>query len=63
MRYNRGVRADRTTRNLRLPTRRNEIYGYRREPCGGTMQERSVDQEAFKYRTGFVILERTGGRV
>lgn len=33
------------------------MYGYRCEYCDGIVQERTVDQEVFKHRHGFVILE------
>lgn len=33
------------------------MYGYRCEYCNGTVRPRSVDREAFKHKTGFVILE------
>ena len=33
------------------------MYGYRCEYCDGTVQERVVNQELFKHRAGFVILE------
>lgn len=33
------------------------MYGYRCEHCDGTVRERIVEREAFKYRDGFVILE------
>jgi YgiT-type zinc finger domain-containing protein len=33
------------------------MYGYKCEYCDGTVQERTVDREAFKHRDGFVILE------
>ena len=33
------------------------MYGYRCEYCDGTVQERTVEREAFKHRDGFVILE------
>ena len=33
------------------------MYGYRCEYCEGTVQPRTVKQEAFKHRDGFVILE------
>ncbi len=33
------------------------MYGYRCEYCDGTVRERIVAQEAFKHKTGFVILE------
>ena len=32
-------------------------YGYRCEYCLGTVQPRTVDQEAFKHKSGFIILE------
>ena len=33
------------------------MYGYRCEYCDGIVQEKVVEQEAFKHRDGFVILE------
>ncbi len=33
------------------------MYGYQCEYCDGTVQERLVEREAFKHRSGFVILE------
>jgi len=33
------------------------MYGYKCEYCQGTVRERVVAQEAFKHKTGFVILE------
>ena len=32
-------------------------FGYRCEYCGGTVREKRVEREAFKHKTGFVILE------
>ena len=32
-------------------------FGYRREYCEGVVQKRQVEREAFKHKTGFVILE------
>ncbi len=32
-------------------------FGYRCEYCEGTVRERRVEREAFKHKTGFVILE------
>ena len=32
-------------------------FGYRCEYCEGTVREKRVEREAFKHRTGFVILE------
>jgi len=32
-------------------------FGYRCEYCEGTVQEKRVEREAFKHKTGFVILE------
>jgi YgiT-type zinc finger domain-containing protein len=32
-------------------------FGYRCEYCEGTVLEKRVEQEAFKHKTGFVILE------
>ena len=34
-----------------------EQFGYRCERCEGLVQGRRVEREAFKYKTGFVILE------
>jgi YgiT-type zinc finger domain-containing protein len=33
------------------------MYGYKCEYCKGTVHPRSVKQEAFKHKKGFVILE------
>ena len=33
------------------------MYGYKCEYCDGIVRERVVEREAFKHRTGFVILE------
>jgi len=33
------------------------MYGYKCEYCDGIVRERVIDREAFKHRTGFVILE------
>jgi len=33
------------------------MYGYRCEYCEGTVRERVVKSEAFRHKTGFVILE------
>lgn len=33
------------------------MYGYKCEYCDGIVQERVVEREAFKHRSGFVILE------
>ena len=35
----------------------NEAFGYQCEYCDGTVREKRVAREAFKHRTGFVILE------
>lgn len=32
-------------------------FGYRCEYCKGTVRAKRVDQEAFKHKSGFVILE------
>jgi YgiT-type zinc finger domain-containing protein len=32
-------------------------FGYRCEYCEGTVKEKRVEREAFKHKTGFVILE------
>ena len=34
-----------------------KMYGYKCEYCDGIVQERVVEQEVFKHRNGFVILE------
>lgn len=33
------------------------MYGYQCEYCEGTVRPRKVKREAFKHKTGFVILE------
>ena len=33
------------------------MYGYKCEYCEGTVKERIVEREAFKHKSGFVILE------
>lgn len=33
------------------------MYGYKCEYCEGTVKKRVVKKEAFKHKTGFVILE------
>ncbi len=33
------------------------MYGYKCEYCNGIVQEQVVEQEVFKHRNGFVILE------
>lgn len=33
------------------------MYGYPCSYCNGTVQPRRVEREAFKHKTGFVILE------
>ncbi|MEK6408796.1 MAG: YgiT-type zinc finger protein [Acidobacteriota bacterium] len=33
------------------------MYGYKCEYCEGTVRPKKVKQEAFKHKTGFVILE------
>ena len=33
------------------------MYGYKCEYCDGAVRERIVEQEVFKHRHGFVILE------
>jgi YgiT-type zinc finger domain-containing protein len=33
------------------------MYGYKCEYCEGTVRPKKVKREAFKHRTGFVILE------
>ena len=32
-------------------------FGYQCEYCDGTVRAKQVDREAFKHKTGFVILE------
>jgi YgiT-type zinc finger domain-containing protein len=34
-----------------------KLFGYRCEYCEGTVQAKQVAREAFKHKTGFVILE------
>ncbi len=36
---------------------RNKMYGYKCEGCDGIVEERVVEQEVFKHKNGFVILE------
>lgn len=33
------------------------MYGYPCEYCDGTVQPRQVEREAFKHKSGFIILE------
>lgn len=33
------------------------MYGYKCEYCKGTVKKRIVEREAFKHKSGFVILE------
>ena len=33
------------------------MYGYRCEHCEGTVQPKVVEREAFKHKSGFIILE------
>jgi len=33
------------------------MYGYKCEYCGGTVRPKKVKREAFKHKSGFVILE------
>ena len=33
------------------------MYGYRCEYCDGTVKPRTVEQESFKHKQGFIILE------
>ncbi|MGB9596197.1 MAG: YgiT-type zinc finger protein [Candidatus Poribacteria bacterium] len=33
------------------------MYGYKCECCGGIVEKRLIDKEAFKHKNGFVILE------
>lgn len=35
-----------------------KLFGYGCEFCSGTVQGKRVDREAFKHKTGFVILEK-----
>ena len=35
----------------------SQMYAYKCEYCEGTVKERIVDKEAFKHKSGFVILE------
>jgi len=35
----------------------NRMYGYKCEYCQGIVKERIVEKEAFKHKSGFVILE------
>ncbi len=35
----------------------SQLYGYKCEYCAGTVYEKWVKREAFKHKTGFVILE------
>ena len=34
-----------------------KLFGYQCEYCDGTVREKRVEREAFKHKTGFVILE------
>ena len=34
------------------------MYGYQCQYCEGTVQPKQVEQEAFKHKNGFVILEQ-----
>lgn len=34
------------------------MYGYKCEYCEGTVRKRIVEREAFKHKSGFVILEK-----
>jgi YgiT-type zinc finger domain-containing protein len=34
-----------------------EQFGYQCEYCEGVVQEKHIEREAFKHKTGFVILE------
>ena len=36
----------------------NKQFGYRCEYCEGTVRPRRVEREAFKHKSGFVILEK-----
>jgi YgiT-type zinc finger domain-containing protein len=38
-------------------TTKKSPYGYRCEHCQGTVQPKKINQEAFKHKKGFVILE------
>ena len=33
------------------------MYGYQCEYCEGTVRPKTVEREAFKHKTGFIILE------
>ncbi len=33
------------------------MYGYKCEYCDGTVEPRRIEQEAFKHKNGFIILE------
>ncbi len=33
------------------------MYGFRCEYCEGTVQPKTVEREAFKHKSGFIILE------
>ena len=36
---------------------KQDRYGYRCEYCQGTVRPRAVEREAFKHKSGFIILE------
>ncbi len=36
---------------------KQDMYGYRCEYCQGTVRPRTVEREAFKHKSGFIILE------
>jgi YgiT-type zinc finger domain-containing protein len=38
-------------------TKNHSTYGYRWEYCEGTVRPKKVEQEAFKHKKGFIILE------
>ena len=38
-------------------TNNNSVFGNRCEHCEGTVRPKKVDQEAFKHKKGFIILE------
>jgi YgiT-type zinc finger domain-containing protein len=33
------------------------MYGYKCECCDGTVRPKTIDREAFKHKSGFIILE------
>lgn len=53
-------KEDHAEKQNRANSRENTIklmYGYACELCEGTVQPRSLEREAFKHKSGFVILE------